>query len=416
MSDDVSLAEYRGAMIDVDEAYKVLFANIKPLGTEQVPLEAALYRTLAAPVRCDVDFPPFDKSAMDGYAIRAADVASAPVTLKVVGQIAAGSISEKALTSGGAMQINTGAPMPPGADAVVRVELTKLTGSGEAVLIRESVPPGKFITPRATYTSAGQTVLEAGTRMTPLAIGSAATAGATRVTVYRRPKAAILATGDELVEIDRRPVGAQIRDSNRHLLAALITSAHAEPVALTTARDDRESLREQILAGYRSDVLCITGGVSMGAFDFVPEVLEACGARFHIRKMAIKPGRPTIFATSPTGTLIFGLPGNPASAFVGFELLVRPALGALEGRPGAVPRGVRATLRGSVQSTTNRRAYVPARAFVGDDGERVVETLSWHGSGDSFGMAAANALIVQPPEMDAATSGADVSILLLDRT
>jgi len=403
-------------MIDVDEAYKVLFVNIKPVGTEQVALEAALYRTLAVPVRCDVDFPPFDKSAMDGYAVRAADVASAPATLKVVGQIAAGSISEKALAAGEAMQINTGAPMPPGADAVVRVELTELTGSGEAVLIRESVPPGKFITPRATYTSAGQTVLEAGTRMTPLAIGSAATAGAARVTVYRRPKVAILATGDELVEIDRRPVGAQIRDSNRHLLAALITSAHAEPVALTTARDDRESLREQILAGFGSDVLCITGGVSMGAFDYVPEVLEACGARFHIRKMAIKPGRPTIFATSPTGTLIFGLPGNPASAFVSFELLVRPALGALEGRPGTVPPSVRATLRGSVQSTTDRRAYVPARALVGDDGEWVVETLSWHGSGDSFGMAAANALIVQPPEMDAASSGADVSILLLDRT
>ena len=402
-------------MIDVDEAYKVLFANVTPGRTEQVRLEAALYRTLAAAVRCDVDFPPFDKSAMDGYAVRAADVAVAPAKLKVVGQIAAGATSEKALAAGEAMQINTGAPLPPGADTVARVEITELTGTGEAVLIRESVPPGKFVTPRATYTSAGQTVLEAGTRLTALAIGAAATAGAARVTVYRRPKVAILVTGDELVEIDRRPVGAQIRDSNRHLLAALITSAHAEPVALATARDDRESLREQILSGLGSDVLCITGGVSMGAFDFVPEALEACGARFHIRKMAIKPGRPTIFATTPAGTLIFGLPGNPASAFVGFELLVRPALAALEGRPGAVPPCVRATLRGSVQSTTDRRAFVPARAFVGDHGEWVVETLSWHGSGDSFGMAAANALIVQPPKTDAVTSGADVSILLLDR-
>lgn len=410
------MVEFLGAMIDVDEAYEILFANVTPVGTEQVALEAALYRTLATPVRCDVDFPPFDKSAMDGYAVRAADVAAAPVTLKVVGQIAAGASSEKALAAGEAMQINTGAPLPPGADAVARVEITELTGTGEAVLIRESVPPGKFVTPRATYTSAGQTVLEAGTRLTPLAIGAAATAGAARVTVYRRPKVAILATGDELVEIDRRPVGAQIRDSNRHLLAALITSAHAEAAAITTARDDRESLRDQILTGLGSDVLCITGGVSMGAFDFVPEVLEACGARFHIRKMAIKPGRPTIFATAPTGTLIFGLPGNPASAFVGFELLVRPALAALEGRRGAVPPSVRATLRGSVQPTTNRRTFVPARALVGDDGEWAVETLSWHGSGDSLGMAAANALIVQPPKTDAATNGAAVSIHLLDRT
>jgi molybdopterin molybdotransferase len=159
----------------------------------------------------------------------------------------------------------------------------------------------------------------------------------------------------------------------------------------------------------------MTGGVSMGAFDFVPEVLEACGARFHIRKMAIKPGRPTIFATMPDGTLVFALPGNPAGAFVAFELLVKPALSALEGRMNVVPTLTRATLRGHLKPTTARRTYLPAHARVGDDGGWAVEALSWQGSGDSFGMATASALIMRPPNTGAASNGDTVSTLLLDR-
>lgn len=402
-------------MIDIDEAYEILFSNITSGKTVVLPLSEALNRTLAVPVSCDVDYPPFDRSVMDGYAVRAADVADAPVTLRVVGQIPAGMMPDRALSSGEAMQINTGAPIPVGADAVVRVEQTELTDSGAAVLIRKAVKPGQFITRRATYVLAGQTVLEAGTRLMPLEIGAAAAAGAARVTVYRRPTVAVLATGDELVEIDEQPVGAQIRNSNQHLLAALITAACAEPVMLGVAGDDREALRKRITEGLCSDVLCITGGVSMGAFDFVPEVLEQCGATFHIRKMAIKPGRPTIFASVPGGALIFALPGNPAGAFVGFELLVRPALAALQGRGGAIPLVGRATLHGSIKPTSNRRAYLPARAQPDEDGGWVAEPLSWQGSGDSFGMAKANALIMRPPEAGAARSGDSVSILLLNQ-
>ncbi len=402
-------------MIDIDEAYEVLFSNIKAGKTVVLPLSEALYRTLAVPVSCDVDYPPFDRSVMDGYAVRAVDVADAPATLRVAGQIPAGTMPDRSLLPGEAMQINTGAPIPSGADAVVRVEQTELTDSGDGVLIREAVAPGQFITRRATYILAGQTVLEAGTRLAPLEIGAAAAAGAARVTVYRRPTVAVLATGDELVEIDEQPVGAQIRNSNQHLLAALITAACAEPVVLGVAGDDRESLRDSITEGLRSDVLCITGGVSMGAFDFVPEVLEQCGATFHIRKMAIKPGRPTIFASVTGGALIFALPGNPAGAFVGFELLVRPALAALEGRGGAVPLVGRAALRGSIKPTSNRRTYLPARAHLDDDGGWVAEPLSWQGSGDSFGMATANALIMRPPEAGAARGGDSVSILLLNQ-
>ena len=403
-------------MIDLDEAYGILFAHIRPGPTVGLPLAEALHRTLAVPVCCDVDSPPFDRSSMDGYAVRAADVAGAPVTLPVVAQIAAGSTADRALGPGEAMQINTGAPMPPGADAVVQVELTEPAAGGSEVLIRKSVPPGRFITPRATDASAGQTVLEAGVLLTPLEIGSAASAGAARVTVYRRPVVAALATGDELVDIDRKPTGGQIRNTNQYLLEGLIRSAHAEPVSLGVAPDEPEKLRERITEGLRrSDVLCLTGGVSMGAFDFVPEALEACGVTFHFQKMAIKPGRPVIFGAASDGTLAFGLPGNPVSAFVGFELLVRPALAALEGRSGVVPQLVRATLRGSVKPTADRRSYTPARAWVEKDGQWTVEPLSWHGSGDLFGAATANALVVRPPRSQGATTGEVVSMILLDR-
>ncbi|MCH8243520.1 MAG: molybdopterin molybdenumtransferase MoeA, partial [Planctomycetes bacterium] len=181
------------------------------------------------------------------------------------------------------------------------------------------------------------------------------------------------------------------------------------------ASDDREVLRAGIEKGLRSDMLCVTGGISMGAFDFVPEVLTSLGATFHIHKMAIKPGRPSIFATMPDGTPVFALPGNPISALVGFELLVRPALAAQQGRSGVLPRLVSATLKGSISAVRDRRTYVPARASVDDRGQWVAETLSWHGSGDALGVATANALIVRPPRADRAADGATVSIMLLDR-
>ena len=236
-----------------------------------------------------------------------------------------------------------------------------------------------------------------------------------RVKVYVKPTVSVLTTGNELVGIDQVPEGPQIRNSNQPLLDSLIRSAHAAPVLLDTASDDREVLRGRIQRGLRSDMLCITGGISMGAFDFVPEVLSSLGATFHIHKMAIKPGRPSIFATMPDGTPVFALPGNPISALVGFELLVRPALAAQQGRSGVLPRLVSATLKGSMAAVRDRRTYVPARASVDDRGQWMAETLSWHGSGDALGVATANALIVRPPHADRSADGATVSIMLLDR-
>lgn len=400
-------------MIDIDQALHIVLDRVTPLETVEMPLGEALYRTLAAPIICDIDAPPFDRSVMDGYAVRSVDVAAVPVTLQVVGHVAAGAVPKEKVQSGQAVQINTGAPLPPGADAVVRVEHTTPGASPDQVVVREPASPGQFITRRGTYVAAGETVLEKGSRLTPPAVGAAAAAGAARVTVRRRPQVAVLSTGSELVPVDAKPTGGQIRNSNEALLSALVGSAHAMPIAIGFATDDRSVLVQRIEQGLRADVLCLTGGVSMGAFDFVPGVLEECGATFHVHKIAIKPGRPTIFASVPDGPLIFALPGNPGSAFVGFELLVRPALAALEGQAEPLPRPVRAVVTGSIAPTGKRRSFIPGRAVVDGEGCLQVEALRWAGSGDTFGLARANALIMRPPDSAGVRSGEQVLVYLL---
>lgn len=403
-------------MIELAEAQGIVMAHVAPGPVVEIALGEALNCTLAASITSDVDQPPFDRSVMDGYAVRAEDVATVPVSLSVVGQIPAGASADRTLQPGEAMQINTGAPMPHGADAVVRVEHTAPGDGGESVEILETVGPGKFITPRATYRAAGDRVLTPGTLITPLEIGVAASVGASQLCVYAQPVVSVLATGDELVEIDRKPHGAQIRNSNQHLLEALIRSAHADTLVVESAGDDKDLLRKRIEQGLRADVLCLTGGISMGAFDFVPEVLTSLGAEFHIHKIAIKPGRPTIFATMPDGTLVFALPGNPVSALIGFELLVRPALAARQGRPGVFPSLIQAILKCTLSATRDRLTFVPARTEVDGHGRWVAEAVSWHGSGDALGVATANAFIVRPPQSAKAENGAAVSIMLLDRT
>ncbi len=409
-------------MIDIEEAYDILFDNVRPGPVVEVELRDALHHTLAEPIRCDVDYPPFDRSTMDGYAVRSTDVRDSPVLLTLVGQIPAGTTWSGSLGEGEAVQINTGAPLPDGADAVVRVEDTQLVEDGARVRIETAVAPGRFITRRGTYIAEGQTVIEPGTRLTATAMAAAATAGESRPRVFERPTVAILGTGDELIAINKRPQGAQIRNSNQYLLEALITSADATPKLLGVARDDRDALREKITGALQADAVCITGGISMGAFDFVPEVLEMCGATMRFRKLTIKPGRPTLFATGPDGTPVFALPGNPGGAFVAFELIVRPALAIMEGRPAAAPKTITAALCGTLAPTSARRTYIPARVTEETRDHRVeagatqrtVTPLSWHGSGDSIGMTSATALVVRPPNAAQVADGEDVAIHVLE--
>jgi len=400
-------------MLDVDQALGIVLSQCRALPAGEVALADAVFRTLAKPITTDIDQPPFDRSLMDGYAVGAADTQNAPVTLQVVGQIAAGDTLERELKSGQAIQINTGAPIPCGADAVVRVELTRLDEGNGTVTILEPAKPGQFITPRGEYKKAGEVVLPAASLLTPVNIGVCASAGAAEVAVYRQPRVAVVVTGSELVDIGERPSGGQIRNSNQYLLESLIRSVHCEPVVHAVVKDERTAISDAIARAVNCDVICITGGVSMGAFDFVPEVLLALEATVHFHKISIKPGRPTLFATLSDGQLVFALPGNPVSALVGFRLLVAPALAALQGRHD-VPRLLRAVLCGTLPAEGPRRAYYPASLRIDDNGGYVAHLLSWHGSGDALGMAGAQALIARPPGSPPAKAGEAVEFIPLE--
>ncbi len=401
-------------MIDVDQARRIVLARVAPLRTQEVPLEEGFGRTLARAIRCDVDDPPFDKSVMDGFAVRAVDVERVPTRLQIVGQIGAGSVANRAVEAKQAMQINTGAPIPAGADAVVRVEHTQSVEGGAAIEITHSVEAGKFITQRAAHISVGSVVIESGVVLGPAEIGAAAGAGASRLVVYRKPRTGVLVTGNELVGVDQVPRGPQIRNSNAYVLRSLLSSAGVTSVDLGIAGDDIDELEARIRVGLREPMLCITGGISMGAFDFVPEVLERCGVTFHIRKMRIKPGRPVIFGTTGDGTAVFALPGNPVSAMVAFVLLVEPALSALQGRKELELTRVSAALDGTLGRTSDRRTFRPGSLTVGEDGLYRVMPVSWKGSGDLFGMVGSNALIEQPPDSEGRQVGDAVTVIPMD--
>ena len=375
-------------------------------------MRAAVSRTLAEPVVCDVDHPPFDRSMMDGYAVRSVDLGSVPATLDVVGCVAAGNEANLPVGPGQAVQICTGAPVPPGCDAVVRVEDTDRRA--ERVTIKVGIAPGRYIATRASSARAGQTALEPGRRLSPAQIAIIAACGHSSVLVHQQPSVALLVTGNELVEPDCKPVGAQIRDSNRYVLDALVRQAHCRPVDLGVARDDPKMLTERLGHGLATGFLCTTGGVSMGEFDFVPRCLQDCGATIRFHKVAIKPGKPVLFATTADGGCVFGLPGTPMSVLTTFWLLVRPALALRQGCSDALPRAVTVRLAKPIGATGDRRTFRPARVEPDQDGHLTAEPLVVQGSGDPFGIARANALIETAPHTAAQPQGQDARAVLLE--
>jgi molybdopterin molybdotransferase len=399
-------------MIDIDQARALVIQNCFVLPTESVPLSEALFRSLARDVQTDIDQPPFDRSLMDGFAVRAADTLTVPVTLTVVGRIGAGGDAVPLTAPGQAVQINTGAPIPPGADAVVRIEDTEWDRAGGRVVVKVTVPRGQAVTSRGRYRKAGETVLIAGTVLTPPNLAACASAGAARLEVFRKPRVALLVTGNELVEVDQRPTGGQIRNSNRHLIEALIRSSNAVPILPPSVPDNPILIRQAIEQLEPFDLLCLTGGVSMGEYDFVPQVLADLSATLDFHKISIKPGRPTLFATLPGNRLVFGLPGNPVSAMIGFHLLVKPALAARQGRRES-NHAYSARLAGRLPAEGWRQAYYPATIHADADGEAVARLLSWHGSGDALGIAGVEAFVVRPPGCPPASEGEKVKYIPL---
>jgi len=398
-------------VVTVEDALAVVLRESLPLPAEEVALADALQRVLAEDVHADADLPPFDRAAMDGYALRAEDVALAPARLSVVGGVRAGEWPAMTVGPHQAVRIMTGAPVPGGANAVQPVETTRTLADG-LVEIAGAVAPGANVAPRGCEVRRGDVVLPRGRRLDPAALAVLASVGCVRPRVGRRPRVAVLVTGDEVVDAASTPAPAQIRNSNGPAVAAQLRLAGAEVATLGLAPDRREALAAALARGFDADVLVVSGGVSAGDYDLVEPVLLEAGASFFFTRVAIKPGAPLVFGRRGA-TLVFGLPGNPVSAQVTSELFVRPCLLRLQGAlPPLRPRAT-VELLAPVGNRSGRTSHAPALVRA-REGRLLARPLRSLGSGDLVAHARANALVVMEAGRSHAAAGETAPALLLD--
>ena len=409
-------------VVGFDEALKIVLGHAADLATpmtERVPLLASGDRVLAEAVSADRDQPPFDRSTRDGFALRAADFGGGTLrgTLKIAGQVRAGEQWQGgALEPGAAIEIMTGAPLPEGADAVVMVEHVERADCVIRRLDERTIRTGENIVRRGSEARTGETVLAPGTVIEGAEIALAAACGRSSLTVFRRPAVAIVATGDELVEIDAKPELQQIRNSNSYGLVSLVVRAGGEAVRLPIAPDRRPELEKIILSTRRSELMLLSGGVSMGEYDLVEEVLEALGAEFFFTGVKMQPGKPVVFGRLPAADgfpaqFFFGLPGNPVSTQVTFHCFVEPLLRAMGGAAVQGPRFAQATLAEDAAGKPGLMQVLPARLTA----NRLlpqVKLVSWQGSGDLAANARANCYAVLPPEKERFAAGDVITILL----
>jgi molybdopterin molybdotransferase len=378
-----------------------------PAASETIDLEQAAGRVLAAPVKADRDYPPFNRSARDGFAVLASDVAQSPARLRLIGQTRAGEPSRFRLQPGETVEIMTGAPGPEGADAVVMVE--HANRDGDSVTLERSVPSGGNLVFQGSEAPAGSPLLEAGITIDYRQIALMASVGQSRVSVYRKPRVAILSTGDEVVALDATPEPFQIRNSNAYSLAAQVRRRGGEPLVLPVAPDEVARTRELIEQGLRADLLLLSGGVSMGKYDVVEQVLQHLGAEFFFTQVAIQPGKPLVFGRVGS-TPVFGLPGNPISTMVTFEVFARIALDRLAGRTASPLPFVQARLGSDFQHKPVLTRFLPA-VLAGEYGEATVNPVKWQGSGDLVAAAQANCYLVAAAGRASWKAGEWISIL-----
>ena len=403
-----SSARTAARSLSVDEALERILARVRPLEPVSVALLDALGATLAEDAVADRDVPPFRNSAMDGYAVIAADVASAPATLRVVGEIAAGGMPARPIVRGEAMRIMTGAPLPDGADTIVRVEDSD--NRTDNVTITVATKLGTSVRAAGEDLKRGETILRTGTVLRAAEIGVLATIGRKSVRVIGRPRVAVLSTGDELVELDASIEPGQIRDANRYSLASAARALGATPVPLGIVRDTADDLRRALRdAAAKADVIVTSGGVSVGDHDHVKPVVDELGS-MDFWSIAIRPGRPLAFGEID-GKLIFGLPGNPVSSLLGFELFVRPALLKMAGRRLLQRPRVTASLDDTLDTPPGLRFF--ARG-VYDPATGSVRTTGPQGSGILRSMSLANCFIDVPPTIQHLDRGASVTVIRTD--
>jgi molybdopterin molybdotransferase len=397
----LSYSEARQKVIEVAGGLK------RPFARTHVEIEQAFGRILAAPVLADRDYPPFDRSTRDGFAVRSEDARVPGARLECVGELRAGGHFDAKVEPGQCVEIMTGAAMPQGADAVVMIEHIKR--DGRMITLERAATRGDHIVPRGTEARAGGLLVAEKTRLGYAEMALAAQAGATRLEVFSAPRLAILSTGDEVVDARSKPGPLQVRNSNGISIEILARTAGAETVQLGNAPDEKSALRAAIERGLEADILVLSGGVSMGKYDLVEQVLADLGAEFHFTGVSIRPGRPAVFATCQE-KLVFGLPGNPVSTMVTFELFVLPAVDVLNG---GTPRPLpifRARLATRVREKGPITHFLPARIEWAGPEARVTQ-LPWQGSGDIVALALANGFLVVGPDRPEIEPGEWVDVL-----
>ncbi len=381
-------------MIPISRAFKFIDNEVSTLSSEKIDIASSVCHVLAENIIADTDLPPFDRSQMDGYAVVAADTKTAPVSLKIVGESAAGRGWHKTMKRGEAVTIMTGAPVPKGADAVQKVELTHENAGRVEIL--DPTEKGRYIIRKAAEIRKGKTIFKTGEIITENMIPTLAAFGYAKVKVAKQPRVAIIGTGSEIVEIIKKPGLDQIRNSNSVMLAVICQKFGAEPTILPNVEDKISDLKFEISnAAKRSDILILTGGVSVGKYDHTKTSLTELGAEIFFDKVRLKPGKPVVFARLGK-TMVFGLPGNPVSAAVTFHLFARRAILKLQGASNIEMRTGSAVLASNARAAPQRDTYLPARLVTNELGQLVVYPLKWQGSSDFIGFSQADSLIFLP--------------------
>ena len=398
-------------MLTYEQARRTVIDRVEkakgPRATTNISVWDALGFVLAEEIKTDREYPPFHRSTRDGYAVRAAEIASG-ATLRCVAETKAGDTVAEPLAPGTCVHIMTGAAVPDGADAVVMIEHT--TRSGDAVHFDRAAQSGQNVVPRGSEAKSGEIILSPGLRFGYAELALAAQVGAAQLRCANKPRVAILSTGDEVVAVDQQPGAFQIRNSNSVSLAAQVQLAGGEPVPLGNAVDRVDDLRDRISHVLREDVLVLSGGVSMGKYDLVETVLKDLGAEFYFDAVAIRPGKPVVFGKCGE-TFIFGLPGNPVSTMVTFELFVVPAMDLLSGAPARDLAFVQARLGIALNEKPGLTHFLPARVeWRGTTPE--VKSLPWQGSGDIAALVHANCFLVVAADRSRVSVGENMPILL----
>jgi molybdopterin molybdotransferase len=387
-------------MLPIERGLEIVLSTAKSkertdwMSAESVALLDSMHRILREDVFCDADSPPFDKAIRDGFAVRAQDVTQVPAVLTIIGESRAGAGADVVVGEGQSCEIMTGAPFPQGANAVVMIENTERVSSS-SVRILKSARENEGLLRRGAEARKGDKILQAGRCIALADIGVLASTGKAKILVSRKPRVGVIATGDELVDVHETPQAGQIRNSNTYTVCAQVKEAGGEPVLLGMARDNLDDLREKIKRGLNEhDLLLVSGGVSMGKYDLVEKVFAEFGVEVLFDKIAMKPGKPTVFGHRGN-TYVFGLPGNPLSTMVAFHMFVRPLILFLLKAADTAPKILEAKLDAPTKCDPERAALVPATVRFESGGYRI-RTAPWKGSSDLVGLARANALIMIP--------------------